>query len=75
MGSAAFYHSDLESEAAFDSIVLPILVTLSLMALALWFVALFHNSGMKQTYSSNSDTGGGSGFGGDAGGDGGDGGC
>ena len=72
VGGASIYFSDFESGAVLNSIALPIVAAIALIALALWFVALFHNFGVKQTSSSSSD--GGVGFGGDAGG-GGDGGC
>jgi membrane protease YdiL (CAAX protease family) len=71
VGGTSIYFSDFESEAALNSIALPIVAAIALISLALWFVALFHNLGVKQTYSSSSD--GGTGIGGDAGG--GDGGC
>jgi len=67
VGGLAIYFSDLESESALHSIVLPIVVTLALITLALWLVALFHKLGVKQTYSSSSD-GSGPGIGGDIGG-------
>ena len=71
VGGASIYFSDLESESVLNSIILPIVAAFALVSLALWFVALFHKTGIKQTYSSSSDAGSGSGFGGDAGGDGG----
>ena len=66
VGGTSIYFSDFESEAVLSSILLPIVATLALISLALWFVALFHKLGVKQTYSSSSD--GGTGFGGDVGG-------
>ena len=69
VGGTSIYFSDFESEATLNSIALPIVAALALIALALWFVALFHKFGVQQTYNSSSD--GGAGFGGDGGGDGG----
>lgn len=61
----SFTYMDIESAKLFHSLVLPLLFVLSLIALAIWFVAFFHKSDINQTDSSNGDSGGGFDGGGD----------
>ena len=61
----SFIYIDIESANMFHSLVLPLLFVLSLIALAIWFVAFFHKSGINQTDSSSGDSGGGFDSGGD----------
>ena len=68
VGLVAFYFADLNATYAWRSVVLPIILGLSLFALAVWFVLLFHRKGISQ-HTDSSDIGGPGGFGG------GDGGC
>ncbi|MCP4877742.1 MAG: hypothetical protein GY896_19985 [Gammaproteobacteria bacterium] len=63
IGGTSIYYTDMESESALASVLLPILVVISLIALALWLVTLFHNRGIVQTTHSSVD--GSSGFMGD----------
>ena len=74
VGLPALHFTELGSDSAFRSVVLPVICLFSVIALALWFVTLFHRLNVAQT--SNSSNGGGVGGvgGGDFGG-GGDGGC
>lgn len=71
IGSLSIYYSNLDSESAFASILLPLTSVLSLIALALWAVCLFHKKGIDQTVKHG--TGGADSFSGDGsgGGDGG----
>ena len=55
IGGISFFFTDLESESALRSVVLPLIDFLALVALMWWFVALFNKLGVKQT----SDIGGG----------------
>lgn len=63
IGATSFTYTDLESESAFFSMFLPFIDFLSLVAIALWFVALFHKKGITQTTESHKGDSGG-GFGG-----------
>ena len=45
-------YTDLESSNAFFSMFLPFIDFISLVALALWFVALFYKNGITQTTES-----------------------
>ena len=65
-GGISLFYADIESSGVFLRIVLPVVIFLSLIALALWFVILFHKKGIKQTLDSH-DGGGTGGFGGDGG--------
>ncbi len=47
--TVSIYNADLGSEAAFFSIFLPIVSVISLIALVIWVVALFHKEGISQT--------------------------
>ena len=64
-GVSSFTYTDIESSGAFHSIVLPIVDVMSLIAIAIWFVMMFHKKGVSQTI----DSGGGDGGGFDGGGD------
>ena len=44
----SIYNSDFDSESSVASLLLPILSVISLVALALWFVAFFHRRGINQ---------------------------
>ena len=70
---ASFHYTDLESDSAFHSVLLPLVFVASLIALAVWLV-------MRMNPTGGSGGGGGGYFGGgggsgDCGGGGGDGGC
>ena len=69
IGTTSIIYTDLKNPNTFFSMFLPFIDFISLVALALWFVTLFHKKGITQTTASqNGDTGGG--FGGfDGGGD------
>ena len=58
VGSVSLYFTDIESKSVLLSVLLPIVDLISLIALAFWFVWLFHKRGVKQTFSSSSETGG-----------------
>lgn len=47
-GVLSFVFTDIHSESAFFSVVLPLAVLFSAMALAVWFVLLFHKHGINQ---------------------------
>ena len=49
VGGLSIYNSDIGSESAFVSILLPIASVISLIALALWIVVLFHKRGISQS--------------------------
>lgn len=71
-GVTSFIYTDLDNENTFFSLFLPFVVFLSLVALALWFVALFHKLRIPQTaeshnYDSAGEFGGFEGGGGDSG--------
>lgn len=76
VGGASIRFSDFANESSFYSLILPIVALLSLISLALWFVAFFHLSGIRQTFPTSSGSGDGTGtdgfggFDGDSGGDG-----
>ena len=55
VGAVSFYFTDVESESALYSVMLPVIDVIALTSLAVWFVALFHKLGIKQTYTSTSD--------------------
>ena len=60
VGATSFTYTDLESDSAFFSIFLPFVDFCSLVALALWFVTLFHKKGITQStgpYNGESGTG------------------
>ena len=58
IGVASFMYTDLESSNTFFSMFLPFVDFISLVALALWFVALFYKNGITQTTESqNGDSG------------------
>lgn len=69
LAGVSFYYTDIGGDSVLASVLLPIVLVLSLIALALWLVLLFHRRGISQ-YSSR-DGGGfdsfGDGPGGDAG--------
>lgn len=69
MGASALKFTDMQSDSAFFSVLLPFTVFFSALALAFWFVILFQKKGIKQNVSGK----GGGGFsdfgGGDGGGD------
>jgi uncharacterized membrane protein YgcG len=69
LGGLSFFYTDIESTSLLLSILLPVVVFLSLLALGFWFVALFYKLGIKQTSNNSGDLSG-SGFfgGGDSGG-------
>jgi hypothetical protein len=69
VGGASVYNSDFASESVFASVLLPVVSVLSLIALALWVVILFHNKGIQQ--KTRSELGSGIEFPGDGFGDGG----
>ena len=48
VAALSIYNSDLNSESAVLSLLLPILSVISLVALALWLVAFFHRRGINQ---------------------------
>lgn len=52
LGASAIYFTDLESDSVFESKIFPVCVFISLVSLAIWFVALFHKRGIKQTMNS-----------------------
>jgi len=64
---SSFIYTDIKGENLFFSLFLPLIFIISLIALAIWFVVLFHKNGIDQAGSSG-DSGGGSG-GYDGGGD------
>lgn len=49
VGITSFVFTDLESDNAFYGIFLPFVDFLSLLALAIWFVMLFHKYKINQT--------------------------
>ena len=51
IAAAGAHYSDLSSPSAFKSVFLPLCAVLAFVALALWFVVLFHRKGMSQTSS------------------------
>jgi len=59
---ACWYVTDLSSESLIFSVLAPIGVVLSFIALALWVVILFHNKGISQQ-ASTGDVGGSAGLG------------
>ena len=59
IGVTSFLHTDLNDPNIFFSLFLPVVNFLSLIALAIWFVILFHKNGVNQTSSSSGDSGGG----------------
>ena len=67
IGGASLYFAELGSESVLQSVVLPLIVFLSVVALCFWLVAFFHRRGVKQTGYSSGDGVGGS-FDGDSGG-------
>ncbi|MCP3665099.1 MAG: hypothetical protein GY696_21810 [Gammaproteobacteria bacterium] len=69
LGAASFTYTDIHSSSIFYSIILPLFVFISLVALGLWFVVLFYRIGINQTSSTSG--GDGVGIGGFDGGDGG----
>jgi hypothetical protein len=68
VGGLSFHYAELGSASALRSVILPIAVLLSLIALALWLVLFFHRYGINQRTGSGD---GGFGDGGCSGGDGG----
>ncbi len=44
----SLHYSDLESESAFYSVLLPVVAVISLISLTLWCVLLFHRRGINQ---------------------------
>ena len=48
IGAASAHYGNLESDSAIYSIVLPAATALSLIALAIWFVAILHRRGISQ---------------------------
>lgn len=72
IGIASFTYTNIESNSVFLSIALPISFFISLVALAVWFVMLFHKNDIPQiTDSRGSDPGGLGDFDGGSGSDGG----
>ena len=59
IGVTSFIYTDLESSNAFFSMFLPFVDFISLVALALWFVALFYKNGITQTTEPQNDGSGG----------------
>lgn len=55
ISGASIYYTDLESESGIISILLPLVFVISLIALALWLVTLFHKRGMTQTTNTSVD--------------------
>ena len=48
IAAVSIHYSDLQAESALHSILLPLLALLSLTALALWLVHLFHRRAISQ---------------------------
>jgi uncharacterized membrane protein YgcG len=72
IGITSFSYTNIESNSVFLSVALPILFFISLVALAIWFVAFFNKNNISQTTDSRgSDSGGLGGFDGGGNGDGG----
>lgn len=46
--AASAYYGDLDSDSAFFSVVLPAATAMSLIAMALWLMALLHRRGIGQ---------------------------
>ena len=66
IGVTSFIFTDIGSASTFFGLVLPLVFFLSLIAIALWFVMLFHKKGVTQTtHSGGGGTGGFDGGGGD----------
>jgi hypothetical protein len=47
-GAVSFAFTDVKSDSAFLSLMLPVVVLLSAIALAIWVVLLVHRSGIDQ---------------------------
>jgi len=65
VAASSFYFTDLDSSAGFFSMFLPLVFVASLIALALWLVALFHVRGINQRARPGATGGDWGGFGGD----------
>ena len=65
IGTTSFIYTDIESQNILFSVILPLLVFLSLVAIAIWFVMFFHRQGISQTFDSTGGDSGGFDGGGD----------
>lgn len=65
IGVTSFIYTDIEGSSVFRGIVLPVVDVMSLVAIAIWFVMMFHQKGISQTIDSGGGDGGGFGGGGD----------